>query len=128
MAFYGYNRPGAKIRKACENPSGTRECRGINAVFGCVKAFSETNFTEDLQKFDVPTLVMHGDDDQKSFRSRTRVAFCKIIKGRCSKCIRRSHGLCTTHKNQVNRIWLAFIKGLRAPRPIAAGIGPRLDP
>src|SRR5467141_1454212 len=65
MAFYGYNRPGAKISE------GVRESfwhqgmlAGINAVFGCVKAFSETNFTEDLQKFDVPTLVMHGDDDQ----------------------------------------------------------------
>ena len=89
MAFYGYNRPGAKISE------GVRESfwhqgmlAGINAVFGCVKAFSETNFTEDLQKFDVPTLVMHGDDDQIVPIADSALLSAKIIRGRCSKCIR----------------------------------------
>src|SRR6266446_6245505 len=112
MAFYGYNRPGAKISE------GVRESfwhqgmlAGINAVFGCVKAFSETNFTEDLQKFDVPTLVMHGDDDQIVPISDSALLSAKIIKGAVLKVYKgASHGLCTTHKNQVNEDLLAFIK------------------
>jgi len=112
MAFYGYNRPGAKISE------GVRESfwhqgmlAGINAVFGCVKAFSETNFTEDLQKFDVPTLVMHGDDDQIVPIADSALLSAKIIKGAVLKVYKgASHGLCTTHKNQVNEDLLAFIK------------------
>jgi non-heme chloroperoxidase len=113
MAFYGYNRPGAKISE------GVRESfwrqgmlASINAVFDCVKAFSETNFTKDLQKFDVPTLVMHGDDDQVVPIAESALLSAKMIKGAVLKVYKgASHGLCTTHKNEVNEDLLAFIKG-----------------
>jgi non-heme chloroperoxidase len=63
--FYGANRPGAKVSQGCATRSGCRACRPASrASIDCIKAFSETDFTEDLKKIDVPTLIMHGDDDQ----------------------------------------------------------------
>lgn len=112
MAFYGYNRPGAKVSEGVRD-SFWLQCTmtGFPAAYLGSKALSETDFTEDLRRFDVPTLVLHGDDDQvvpvaNATRSSglIRDAKLKIYKG-------APHGLCTTHKQQVNEDLLAFIKG-----------------
>jgi non-heme chloroperoxidase len=112
MAFYGYNRPGAKISE------GVRESfwlqgmlASIKGVFDCIKAFSETDFTEDLKKFDVPTLVMHGDDDQIVPIADSALLSAKIVKGAALKVYKgAAHGLCTTLKDQVNEDLFAFCK------------------
>jgi non-heme chloroperoxidase len=85
---------------------------GFKAVLDCIKAFSETDFTEDLKKIDVPTLVMHGDDDQIVPINDTALLSVALVKGATLKVYPgASHGLCSTHKNQVNADLLAFIKG-----------------
>jgi non-heme chloroperoxidase len=112
MAFYGYNRPGAKISE------GVRESfwhqgmlASIKGVFDCIKAFSETDFTEDLKKFDVPTLVMHGDDDQIVPIADSALLSAKIVKGAALKVYKgAAHGLCTTLKDHVNEDLFAFCK------------------
>ena len=112
MTFYGYNRPGAKMSQGVRDSFWLQGMlASINAVFSCIKAFSETDFTEDLKKFDVPTLVMHGDDDQIVPIADSASLSAKIIKGAVLKVYKgASHGLCTTHKNQINEDLLAFIK------------------
>jgi len=112
MAFYGYNRPGAKTSEGVRDSFWRQGMlAGINAVYDCVKAFSETNFTQDLRKFDVPTLVIHGDDDQIVPIADSALLSAKIIEGAVLKVYKgASHGLCTTHKDQVNEDLLAFIK------------------
>jgi non-heme chloroperoxidase len=113
LAFYGYNRPGAKISE------GVRESfllqsnlAGLPAAFFCVKAFSSTDLTEDLKKFDVPTLVLHGDDDQIVPIANSALLSSKIIKNATLKILKGApHGMCTTHKNEINEALLAFIKG-----------------
>jgi non-heme chloroperoxidase len=112
LPFYGYNRPGAKVSE------GVRESfwlqgmlASLKGVFDCVKAFSETDFTDDLKKFDVPTLIIHGDDDQIVPIADTGMLAAKRVKGAVLKVYKgASHGLCTTHKDQVSDDLLAFIK------------------
>jgi non-heme chloroperoxidase len=112
LSFYGYNRPGAKVSE------GVRESfwlqgmmAGIPAAYFCVKAFSETDLTEDLKKFDVPTLIMHGDDDQIVPIGASALLSSKIIKGSTLKVYSGlPHGMCSTHKEQINADLLAFIK------------------
>jgi non-heme chloroperoxidase len=112
LPFYGYNRPGAKISE------GVRESfwlqgmmAGFPACYFCVKAFSETDQTEDLKKIDVPTLIIHGDDDQIVPIADSALLSAKIIKGATLKVYKGApHGLCTTLKNQVSEDLLAFIK------------------
>jgi len=112
-AFYGANRPGAKVS------DGLREsfwlqgmlC-GINAAYDCVKAFSESDFTEDLKKFDVPTLILHGDDDQIVPIGSAALLSSKIVKGATLKVYAGApHGMCSTLKDRVNAELLAFLKG-----------------
>jgi non-heme chloroperoxidase len=111
--FYGYNRPGAKISE------GVRESfwlqgmmAGFPASYFCIKAFSETDQTEDLKKFDVPTLILHGDDDQIVPYTDAALLQAKLIKGSTLKIYKgASHGMCTVNKDQVNEDLLAFIKG-----------------
>jgi non-heme chloroperoxidase len=113
LPFYGYNRTGAKISQ------GVRESfwlqgmmAGFPASYFCIKAFSETDLTEDLKKFDVPTLIMHGDDDQIVPIGASALLSAKIVKGAVLKVYPGlPHGMCTTHKDQVNEDLLAFIKG-----------------
>jgi non-heme chloroperoxidase len=77
----------------------------------CIKAFSETDFTEDLKKFDIPTLIMHGDDDQMVPIGASAMLSSKIVGGSTLKVYPGlSHGLCSTHKDQVNADLLAFIQ------------------
>ena len=110
--FYGYNRPGAKVSQ------GVREsfwlqgmlC-GFPGAYDCIKAFSETDFTEDLKKFDVPTLILHGDDDQIVPIVAAALLSSKIIKGATLKVYPGApHGMCTTLKDKVNEDLLAFFK------------------
>jgi non-heme chloroperoxidase len=84
---------------------------GIKGVFDCVKAFSETDFTDDLKKFDVPTLIIHGDDDQIVPIGASAIAASKIVKDAQLKIYKgASHGICTTHKDLINADLLEFIK------------------
>jgi non-heme chloroperoxidase len=85
---------------------------GFPAAYFCIKAFSETDLTEDLQKIDVPTLVLHGDDDQIVPIGASAMLSSKLIRNATLKVYKgASHGLCSTHKDQVNADLLAFIKG-----------------
>jgi non-heme chloroperoxidase len=112
MAFYSYNRPGAKVSE------GVRESfwlqgmmAGFPAAYFCIKAFSETDQTEDLRKFDVPTLVIQGDDDQIVPFAEAGLLQSKLIKGAALKVYKGApHGLCTTHKDQVHEDLLAFCR------------------
>ena len=112
MPFYGYNRPGAKISE------GVRESfwlqgmmAGFPAAYFCIKAFSETDLTEDLKKIDVPTLILHGDDDQIVPIGASAMLSSKIVKNATLKVYKGApHGMCTTHKDQVNADLLAFLK------------------
>ena len=112
LPFYGYNRPGAKISE------GVRESfwrqgmmAGFPASYFCIKAFSETDLTEDLKRFDVPTLIMHGDDDQIVPIGASALLSSKIVKGATLKVYKgASHGMCTTQKDEINEDLLAFVK------------------
>jgi non-heme chloroperoxidase len=84
---------------------------GFPSAYFCIKAFSETDLTEDLKKFDVPTLILHGDDDQIVPIGASALLSSKIVKGSTLKIYPGApHGLCTTHKEQVNADLLAFFK------------------
>lgn len=112
MPLYGYNRPGAKISE------GVRESFWLQAMMAsfpasyfCIKAFSETDLTDDLKKFDVPTLVLHGDDDQIVPIADSALLSSKIIKDAKLVVYKgASHGMCTTLKDRVNAELLAFFK------------------
>ncbi len=116
MPFYGYNRPGAKVS------DGVREsfwlqgmmC-GFPGAYFCIKAFSETDLTEDLKKIDVPTLILHGDDDQIVPIDDSARLSAKIVKNATLKVIPGApHGMCTTHKDLINAELLAFFRGKQA--------------
>lgn len=112
LPFYGYNRPGAKISPGvCESFWLQGMLCGYPAAYDCIKAFSETDTTEDLKKFDVPTLILHGDDDQIVPIGAAALQSSKIVKGAILKVIPGApHGLCTTLKDQINAELLAFIQ------------------
>ena len=112
LPFYGYNRPGAKASEGVRESFWRQGMMcGMPAAYFCIKAFSETDQYEDLKKIDVPTLVMHGDDDQIVPLGNSALLSAKLIQGAELKVYKgASHGLCTTHKNQVNEDLLAFIK------------------
>jgi len=112
MAFYGYNRPGAKISEGVRQSFWLQGMlASIKGVFDCIKAFSETDFTEDLKTFDVPTLILHGDDDQIVPIANSALLSSKLIKKATLKIYKGApHGLCTTLKELVNEDLLAFIK------------------
>jgi len=111
--FYGANRPGSKVSKGLRESFWMQGMLcGINGAYDCIKAFSETDFTEDLKKFDIPTLVLHGDDDQIVPIVAAGLLSSKIIKGATLKVIPGApHGMCSTLKDQINAELLAFIKG-----------------
>jgi non-heme chloroperoxidase len=112
LPFYGYNRRGAKVSKGvCEAFWLQGMMTGFPASYFCIKAFSETDLTEDLKKFDVPALVLHGDDDQIVPIADSALLSSKLIKHATLKVYKGApHGMCTTHKKQVNEDLLAFIK------------------
>jgi non-heme chloroperoxidase len=110
--FYGANRPGAKVSQGLRDSFWLQGMQaGFNAAFDCIKAFSETDFTEDLAKFDVPTLVLHGDDDQIVPIGASALRSAKMIKRATLKVIPGApHGLCSTLKDQVIAELVAFFK------------------
>jgi len=112
MPFYGYNRPGAKVSEAVRESFWLQGMMaGFPACYFCVKAFSETEQTEDLKKIDVPTLILHGDDDQIVPVGASAMKSSKLIKKATLKVYKGgSHGICTTEKAKVNEDILAFIK------------------
>ena len=108
--FYGANRPGAKVSQGLRDSFWLQGMQaGFNAVLDCIKAFSETDFTEDLKKFDVPTLIIHGDDDQIVPIAASALLSARLIKGAILKTYPGApHGLCSTLKDQVNADLLEF--------------------
>ncbi len=112
LPFYGYNRPGAKISEGVRESFWWQGMRaGFPASYFCIKAFSETDLTEDLKKIDVPTLVLHGDDDQIVPIADSALLSAKIVKNATLKVYPGApHGMCTTLKDKVNEDLLAFIK------------------
>lgn len=111
--FYGYNRPGAKVSEAIiENWWRQGMNGGAKAQFDCIRAFSETDFTEDLKNIDVPTLVLHGEDDQIVPIADSAHLSIKLLKrGTLKTYPGLPHGLCTTHADVINADLLAYIKG-----------------
>ena len=111
ISFYGYNRPGAKMSE------GVRESfwlqgmmAGMPACYFCIKAFSETDMTEDLKKIDVPTLILHGDDDQIVPIADSAMLSANLVRKSELKIYKGApHGMCTTEKERVNQDLLAFI-------------------
>ena len=118
MPFYGYNRPGAKVSEGVRHSFWLQGMMvGLPAAYFCIKAFSETNQTEDLKRFDVPTLIIQGDDDQIVPFAASGQLQAKLIKGAELKIYKGApHGLCTTEKDKVNQDLLAFIRRKEAQR------------
>jgi len=116
MPFYGYNRPGAKISEGVRESFWSQGMMtGMPASYFCIKAFSETDMTEDLKKIDVPTLILHGDDDQIVPIADSAVLSAKLVKNAELKIYKGApHGMCTTEKDKVNQDLLAFIAGAKA--------------
>jgi non-heme chloroperoxidase len=112
MPFYSYNRPGAKISEGVRDSFWLQGMMcGFPGSYFCIKAFSETDLTEDLKKFDIPTLVLHGDDDQIVPIADSALLSSKIIKGAKLVVYKGApHGMCTTLKDRVNAELLAFFK------------------
>lgn len=112
VPFYGANRPGAKVSQGIKDSFWLQGMMGgIKNLYDCIKAFSETDQTEDLKKFDVPTLFLHGDDDQIVPIGAAAQAAVKLVKGAVLKVYPGgSHGIAATHKDQVNADILAFLK------------------
>jgi len=110
--FYGFNRPGARISQGTiDNWWRQGMMCGHKAAYDCIKAFSETDFTEDLKRFDIPTLIMHGDDDQVVPIGASAMRSSKLVRGAKLKVYPGlPHGMATTHADQINADLLEFIK------------------
>jgi non-heme chloroperoxidase len=109
--FYGFNRPGVKpVPGVIQNWWRQAMMGGAKAQYDGIKAFSETDFTEDLKIINVPTLVMHGDDDQIVPVADSALLSAKLLKSSTLKIYERlPHGMCTTHADRINAELLAFI-------------------
>ncbi|HEY4425077.1 MAG TPA: alpha/beta hydrolase [Pyrinomonadaceae bacterium] len=114
--FYGANRPNAQVSQGLRDSFWLQGMLcGFPAAYECIKAFSETDLTEDLKKFDVPTLILHGDDDQIVPIVASALLSSKIVKDSMLKVYPGyPHGMCQTHKDDINADLLAFLKGEKA--------------
>ena len=110
--FFGFNRPGVKISQGMIDWFWLQGMRaGHKNTLDCIKAFSETDFTEDLKKFDLPTLIIHGDDDQIVPIKAAALASSKLVQNSILKVYKGApHGLTDTHKEQLNSDLLSFLK------------------
>ena len=110
--FFGFNRPGAKPSQGMIDSFWLQGMQaGHKNTFDCIKAFSETDFKADLAKFDLPTLILHGDDDQVVPIAVGGLASAKLVKDNTLKVYPKApHGLADTHKEQLNADLLAFLK------------------
>jgi len=113
VPFYGANRPGAKVSQGILDQFWSWSMQsGLKNAYESIKAFSETDFTEDLKKFDVPTLVLHGEDDQVVPVKNSAVKSARLIKGAKDVYYPGApHGITATHQDQINAELLSFIKG-----------------
>ena len=111
--FYGYNRPNAKVSQGVKDAFWLAGMMGsLKCELDCIKAFSETDFAGDLKKFTVPTLFLHGDDDQIVPIGDSAMIASKLVKGATLKVYPgSSHGMCTVDKDRVNADLLEFIRG-----------------
>jgi non-heme chloroperoxidase len=111
LPFFGYNRPGAKVSEGLRDSFWRQGMMaGFPAAYFCIKAFSETDQTEDLKTLSVPTLIIQGDDDQIVPLAGSGLLQAKLVKGSILKIYEGApHGLCATHKDRVNRDLLEFI-------------------
>lgn len=109
--FYGANRSDSKVSQGLRDSFWLQGMQaGFKAIYDCIKAFSESDFTEDLKKFNIPTLILHGDDDQIVPIGASAQLSSKLVKNAQLKVYKgASHGLCSTHKDQVNADLLDFI-------------------
>jgi non-heme chloroperoxidase len=130
--FYGANRPGAKVSQGVLDQFWLWAMQsGLLPAYESIKAFSETDFTEDLKKFDVPTLVLHGEDDQIVPVKDSAKKSARLIKGAKEVYYPGApHGITATHQDQINAELLAFLGGSpeasrRGDRKVAAGSTPR---
>jgi non-heme chloroperoxidase len=112
LPFYGYNRSGAKISEGIRQRWWLQSMMGgLKPQYDCIKAFSETDFTEDLKKFDVPTLILHGDDDQIVPIGASAQLSSKIVKNAKLEVYPGfPHGMPTTHADHINADLLAFFQ------------------
>jgi non-heme chloroperoxidase len=127
LQFYGYNRQGAKVSEGVREDFW-RQCQlaSLPAVTVGTRAFSETDFTEDLKKIDVPTLVLHGDDDQIVPIGISAMLSSKLVKGARLKVYKGApHGMCTTIKDEINKDLLEFVSGLPKQKTASKGDQPR---
>jgi non-heme chloroperoxidase len=113
--FYGANRPNSNVSQGLRDSFWLQSMLGgFKGIIDCIKAFSETDFTEDLKTFDVPTLILHGDDDQIVPIGASALLSSKLVKGAALKVYPGlPHGMCSTHKDLINNDLLAFIKQSR---------------
>ena len=112
MPFYGYNRDGAKISEGARESFWLQGMQaGIKSVLDCIQQFSETDFSEDLKKFNIPTLIAHGDDDQIVPIGASALLSAKLVKGAILKIYSGApHGLATTHQDTFNADLLSFMQ------------------
>ena len=110
--FYGANRPDSKVSQGTQDMFWLWSMQvGIKGAYDCIKVFSETDLTEDLKKIDVPTLIIHGDDDQIVPIADSALLSSKIVKNATLKIYPGApHGLTATHKDQVNADLLSFVR------------------
>src|SRR5437660_2528556 len=110
--FYGANRPGSKVSQGLRDMFWLWSMQvGVKGALDCIKAFSETDMTEDLKKFDIPTLIIHGDDDQIVPIGDSALLSSKIVKGATLKIYPGApHGLTSTHKDRFNEDLLSFLR------------------
>lgn len=109
--FYGANRPNAKVSQGLRDLFWLQGMQGgFKGILDCIKAFSETDFTEDLKKFDIPTLILHGDDDQIVPIADSALLSAKLISN-AKLTVHKGlpHGMCSTNKDQINADLLEFI-------------------
>ena len=113
VPFYGYNRPGAAVSQGVIDSFWLQGMiGGIKGLYDCVKAFSETDFNDDLKQIDIPTLVLHGDDDQIVPFADSGTLTAKLVKNATLHVKHGApHGMCTTLADEINEDLLAFCKG-----------------
>jgi non-heme chloroperoxidase len=112
VPFYGANRPGTSVSQGVRDVFWFQGMQGgLKNEYECIKAFSETDFTEDLKKFDVPTLIIHGDDDQIVPIGASALVSSKLVKNATLKVYEGGpHGVADTHKDRLNADLLAFLR------------------
>ena len=120
MPFYGFNREGAPVNEQIRLNWWRQAMMGaINAQYECIKAFSETDFTDDLRSIDAPVVIMHGEDDQIVPIADSAYRTAKLVKhGSLKVYPGLPHGMCTTHADRINADLLAFIQ---SANPAAQG-------